>query len=295
MNEGIKITADQNGNLYIGGITTVSGDGVYLTVKYDRNGIRQWAKIYDAPGSGSSTLSGIVIDRTNNSLYATGGATTNGIQMAVTIKYNSLTGDSTWVRKDTGTYSRANSSSIIIDSIGNIYTTGGTYNLGLFPFDVITRKYSDQSNLLWSINYNGPFNGIDYGIDLDFDSFRNVYVLATSESSSGVRDYVVIKYSQLTGILATSSEIPGGFKLKQNYPNPFNPSTKIKFSIPKTAYVQVQIYDILGRTVKELVNEFKDKGVYSVTFDGTGLASGVYFYTIEAGTFKETKKMVLVK
>lgn len=294
-NIGEHITSDQNGNIYVGGATAISGYGVYLTLKYNRNGLQQWAKIYDAPGSGDNILTGIALDRINNSLFVTGGAVTNGIQMATTVKYNLFTGDSIWVRKDTGTYSRSNSSSIGIDSSGNIYTTGGTYNLGLSPFDILTRKYSDQSNLLWSINYNGPFNGIDYGIDLDFDNFRNVYVLATSESWTGIKDYIILKYSQLTSILTASSEIPGGFKLKQNYPNPFNPSTKIKFSIPKTAYVQVQIYDILGRTVKELVSEFKDKGVYSVTFDGTGLASGVYFYTIEAGTFKETKKMVLVK
>ncbi len=89
--------------------------------------------------------------------------------------------------------------------------------------------------------------------------------------------------------------IPEKFSLSQNYPNPFNPLTKINFSLPNAGKVTLKVYDILGRTVKELVNEFKDKGVYSVTFDGTGLASGVYFYTIEAGNFKETKKMVLVK
>jgi len=92
-----------------------------------------------------------------------------------------------------------------------------------------------------------------------------------------------------------SNVIPEKFSLSQNYPNPFNPLTKINFSLPNASKVTLKIYDILGRMVKELVNEFKDKGVYSVTFDGTGLASGVYFYTIEAGTFKETKKMVLVK
>ena len=92
-----------------------------------------------------------------------------------------------------------------------------------------------------------------------------------------------------------SNVIPEKFSLSQNYPNPFNPLTKINFSLPNAGKVTLKVYDILGRTVKELVNEFKDKGVYSVTFDGTGLASGVYFYTIEAGNFKETKKMVLVK
>jgi hypothetical protein len=295
-NIGEHITSDQNGNIYVGGATANSGDGAYLTLKYDRNGIRQWVKIYDAPGNGDNTLTGIAIDRINNSLYVTGGAVTNGIQMATTIKYNSLTGDSTWVRKDTGTYSRANSSSIKIDSLGNIYTTGGTYNLGLSPFDIITRKFSDQSNPLWSITYNGPFNGIDYGVALDFDNFRNVYVLATSESGAGIRDYVVIKYTQLTGIQTTGSEISSRFILNQNYPNPFNPSTRIKFTIPKGSFVQVQIYDILGRIKELLVQEFMNPAEYELTIDGSQYSSGVYFYQLVAdGKIMDTKKFMIIK
>ena len=65
-NEGDKIVADQNGNLYIGGVNAISGDGVYLTMKCDRNGARQWVKIYDPPGSGDNTLKGIAFDKINN-------------------------------------------------------------------------------------------------------------------------------------------------------------------------------------------------------------------------------------
>ncbi|MBZ0202984.1 MAG: T9SS type A sorting domain-containing protein, partial [Ignavibacteria bacterium] len=100
----------------------------------------------------------------------------------------------------------------------------------------------------------------------------------------------------------SSNNVPDKFSLSQNYPNPFNPITKINFSLPNPSKVSIKIYDILGRTVKILIDEFRDKGIHTVTFDGTGLASGVYFYSIEvrqAGsstvTFKDTKKMVLVK
>ncbi|MCC7159811.1 MAG: T9SS type A sorting domain-containing protein [Ignavibacteria bacterium] len=92
-----------------------------------------------------------------------------------------------------------------------------------------------------------------------------------------------------------AGNIPNGFVLEQNYPNPFNPITKINFSLPNPSKVSIKIYDILGRTVKILIDEFRDKGIHTVTFDGTGLASGVYFYSIESGNFKDTKKMVLVK
>jgi hypothetical protein len=93
----------------------------------------------------------------------------------------------------------------------------------------------------------------------------------------------------------TNNKIPLVFSLSQNYPNPFNPVTTIKFAIPSPVKVTLVIYDILGRVVKSLVNEFKDAGNYSVNFDGTGFASGVYFYRIEAGNFTASKKMVLVK
>jgi hypothetical protein len=88
--------------------------------------------------------------------------------------------------------------------------------------------------------------------------------------------------------------------LMQNYPNPFNPSTKIKFEIPSAGQryafdVQMIIYDMLGREVALLVNEELKPGSYSVTFDGSNYASGVYYYTIYAGSFTDTKKMMLVK
>jgi len=89
--------------------------------------------------------------------------------------------------------------------------------------------------------------------------------------------------------------IPVKFSLSQNYPNPFNPVTKINYSLPSAVKVNINVYDIIGRLVKTLVNEFKEAGSYDIQFNGAGLASGVYFYRIEAGDFVDSKKMVLVK
>lgn len=83
--------------------------------------------------------------------------------------------------------------------------------------------------------------------------------------------------------------------LSQNYPNPFNPLTTIKYSLAKDVKVLIKIYDILGREVQTLVNDFKKAGYYEVSFDGTNFASGIYFYKIEAGNFANTKKMLIVK
>ena len=85
------------------------------------------------------------------------------------------------------------------------------------------------------------------------------------------------------------------FKLEQNYPNPFNPSTTIKYSIPKQSYVTIKIYDVPGREVQTLVNEQKPAGNYQVEFNAANLPSGVYFYRIQAGSFKQVRKMMLIK
>jgi len=102
----------------------------------------------------------------------------------------------------------------------------------------------------------------------------------------------------LTGINNISSNIPDQFSLSQNYPNPFNPSTKMQFQIPKSGpdiQTFLSVYDILGREVAVLVNEQLKPGTYEVNWDASAFPSGVYFYTISSGSFKETRKMVLLK
>ena len=115
--------------------------------------------------------------------------------------------------------------------------------------------------------------------------------VSNSNLSSGTR----YMFNCPVGIGPVSNAIPHEFKLFQNYPNPFNPATSIKYSIPKQNLVKLVIFDVLGREVTTLVNEMKLAGDYSVTFDGSGYASGVYFYRIEVGDFMDVKKMVLIK
>lgn len=97
------------------------------------------------------------------------------------------------------------------------------------------------------------------------------------------------------GIKPNSQSVPSKFTLRQNYPNPFNPITKIKYDIPKTSRVSIKIYDLIGREVATLVNELKQPGYYEAIFNGNNLASGVYFYRIEADNYNAVKKMVLMK
>ncbi|HRN26613.1 MAG TPA: major capsid protein P2 [Ignavibacteriaceae bacterium] len=89
--------------------------------------------------------------------------------------------------------------------------------------------------------------------------------------------------------------LPDKFELQQNYPNPFNPNTIIKFSLPKDNFVTLRVFNILGETVKLLVNEEQKAGIHNIEFNASSLASGVYFYSIEAGDFKAVRKMMLMK
>ena len=96
-------------------------------------------------------------------------------------------------------------------------------------------------------------------------------------------------------VVAVGVGTPDQYDLSQNYPNPFNPETKINFSLPVKQYVSLKVYNALGELVKELVNEFREAGSYSVTFDGSDLSSGVYIYRLETEDFVMNKKMTLLK
>jgi hypothetical protein len=97
-----------------------------------------------------------------------------------------------------------------------------------------------------------------------------------------------------TGIQNTSS-IADGYKLSQNYPNPFNPSTSISFDVKNKGLVSLKVFDILGNEVATLVNEDLNTGSYSIIFDASAYTSGVYFYELQSGSFRDVKKMLLVK
>ena len=100
---------------------------------------------------------------------------------------------------------------------------------------------------------------------------------------------------EYSDIIEVEVEIPGEFSLSQNYPNPFNPVTNIKYSISSRQFVTLKVYDVLGNEIATLVNEELSAGEYEVEFDAAGLSSGIYIYRLQAGTFIETKRMMLLK
>ncbi len=113
-------------------------------------------------------------------------------------------------------------------------------------------------------------------------------------SNSG--DFMVVRFTQgTTGIDESSSIQPDDFALWQNYPNPFNPTTKISWQSPVSSWQTLKVYDVLGNEVATLVDEYRPAGRYEVEFNARKLSSGVYFYRLQAGSFVETKKMVLLR
>ena len=182
--------------------------------------------------------------------------------------------------------------SINTDSIGvgtkyYIYSfTGGTDN-GDFSQNVYINGHGPD------INQWGPYNELS---DIPADAYPiEGKIKFTSPGRSvqmimieGGNNYVSVNNEPVSKIIHS-------FKLNQNYPNPFNPSTQISYQLQSSVFVTLKVYDILGREVKTLVHKYQNAGSYSVQFDASNLPSGAYFYKLDAGTYHNIKKLLLLK
>jgi uncharacterized delta-60 repeat protein len=289
-----SVTVDNTGDIYVTGYSTgINSLFDYATIKYNSNGIQQWVQRYNGTGNSDDMANSIDTDNSNN-IYVTGGSTGSGNNMdMVTIKYNS-SGAQQWLQRFNGSSNNYDFAvTVKLDLFGNVYITGSSYETQYSDYTTI--KYNSTGSQLWMKNYNGPGNNIDNANDLFIDSAANVYVTGKSVGSNSNSDFATIKYSQTIGISQVSTEIPSTFSLSQNYPNPFNPVTNIEFNIPKASIVRISVYDLQGREIETLVYQNLNAGSYKVDWDASKYSSGIYYYKITAGSFIETKKMVLVK
>lgn len=187
---------------------------------------------------------------------------------------------------------------IAVDNLGNVYVTGSSLSAGMaWVYDHATVKYNSDGSEQWVARYNGPQNLYDGALSLAIDDSENVYVTGFSYIDYYHYVYTTIKYIQSPSVSVKEEKIktPGGYWLFQNYPNPFNPTTKISYSIPNPDFVTAKIYDMLGREIQTLVNEFQKTGTYSFNFDASKFSSGIYFYKLQVGNYVETKKMLLMR
>lgn len=176
-------------------------------------------------------------------------------------------------------------------------------NLPNIPVNSVLINPSDDSTILVGTDlgvfltknngatWTAPNEGLPNVVvsDLDYRSGDDMVFAATHG-----RGMFKASFSELTGLKAKEA-IPQEYVLTQNYPNPFNPSTKISFYLPAAEEVNLTVYDALGREVKQLVNDKLTSGKHEIEFNAAGLASGMYIYRINAGSFRASKKMILLK
>jgi len=202
---------------------------------------------------------------------------------------------------------------INVTGSGSCYVTGRFRNTATFGDTILTStglddifvaRYDSEGILSWIWQAGGT--GDDWGFSINSDNFNNIFITGrftldatfgdTTLSSVGSYDMFVTKIEDhILSLSKGEIYLPNGFQLLQNYPNPFNPTTTIEFSLPKTEIVTLEVYNILGEELATLVSERLTAGKYKYDWDASSLASGVYFYQLQAGSFMETKKMLLLR
>lgn len=195
----------------------------------------------------------------------------------------------------------ANGQWVQIDLIKPITINKIIINWGIQGY---ARQYKIQvSNdlLNWSNVYAtssgvGGINNVESLTNLQGTGRYLIFLLQTRGVNAFiVKDIQVYGMLSSTGVYNNSIMTPANYTLSQNYPNPFNPSTEIKYSIPVSGFVSLELYNILGQKVTTLINQQLTEGNYSVRFNASNLSSGIYFYTLRAGDFFKTMKMILLK
>ena len=286
-----KMILDASGNIYAAGKSyTPGGKFDYSVVKFDQNGNRLWSAMYDRAG-GYDEASGLGIDNSGN-IYVSGRSNDSGsnVSRSVTIKYSQIPAAPVLL-------SPANNSSgvLLTDTLvwNKIYAS--VYHLQL-------STDSNFSSFIVNDSLSSDTLRIVSGLTAGTDYWWRVKGTNTYGTGvwSGKNKFTT---TSLTSVIIPSGSIPDKFALYNNYPNPFNPATTILFHIPLSRGVSegrgvltsLVVYDLLGREVKTLIKQNLQPGKYTVSFDGSNLASGVYFYRIESGSFTEIKKMLMIK
>jgi hypothetical protein len=185
--------------------------------------------------------------------------------------------------------------SVSLSSDGNTAIVGGYGDNGNAGAAwVYTRTGGVWSQLGSKLAGTGAVGAAFQGISSSLSSDRNTAIVGGSGDNSNAGAAWVYTRGG-SSVRELSGEVPHQFGLVQNYPNPFNPSTTIQLSLPKRGHVELKVYNMLGEKVATLVNEEKFAGTYSIQWNAGGVASGVYYYRLQAGDFVASKKLLLLK
>jgi N-acetylneuraminic acid mutarotase len=274
-----------------------SGAGTNLAVHYYRPASNTWGTIASSLPSGQGRRT-----------FACG--ITGGNKIVISCGYNTVYLKSTYVGTIGSdatqiTWAAAPDAQIALSRPGGVginnyfYLVGGDTNTTAVKNDKVFVFNSSNNTWFYTINSNpNPVSNMMNGITARCagDTVKIFQAGGYTAASVGSNVLAVIGCGPtIVGSQIITSEVPFSYSLSQNYPNPFNPSTKINFSLPKSGMVELRVYDVLGREVALLINGITQAGNHSVDFNASELSSGVYFYTLRAGDFTATKKMLLIK
>jgi len=291
LDEPSALAVDELGNAYVAGTSQGRGTGDDIVViKYNASGVEQWAKRYTSSGTNPDAATDMALDASGN-IFVTGSTNVAGNNNFVTIKYNP-NGDQQWIAfYDSPAKFSDGANALALDQAGNVYVTGSSMSQSLST-DFLTIKYNGAGIQQWVVRYAGP-NKFDVAKAIAVDGSNDVIVTGESLNIGAT----TIKYTQIpaTSIEDESTRRPLEFSLWQNYPNPFNPSTTIRFDLPKAGDVTLSVYNVLGEGIEALVDEFLPAGSYKINWKPKGLSNGVYFYRFTAGSFTQTRKLLLMK
>lgn len=286
---------DGNSNVYIIGtqLNPVTHKD-FVTVKYSANGEFQWDEYYFNDSAEVDNLDeGVCITiGSDGYIYSVGEAHKGSLgpyKCLRIIKYSS-NGSKIWHTRSFTTMI-VNVNNVVTDVNSNIYVTYSQRGLnGGAIHPAYIRKFDNNGNPAWVVKGYTR----EYMNDLFVDNEFNIITIGNSKISLDGDLLTLRKYGEkVSGI--SNNTIPVEYSLSQNYPNPFNPTTQISFDIKEQGFVSLTVYDFLGRGINTLVNDNLQPGSYNASFDGSGLSSGIYFYTLSTEGFTSTKKMLLVK
>ena len=298
------VTDQADGKIFVTGMSQGIGSGFdYLTRGYDSYGALLFSKDFNGTGN-SDDIARSITHTTNNEIVITGSSRSGpatGSENILTIRYDE-NGDLLWSVCDSGTTNNTDIAyKVVTPQNSNNYVTVLGYTTGISGKDILLLSYSNTGNLFrkYIINGSGNKNDIAYdGISINNDLVYAGFVTNSNNNTDFITS--LITQSLLTEVIKDPEIIPVSFKLYQNYPNPFNPETKIKFDIPSGLgsgiTVSLKVYDILGNEISTPVNRFLEAGSYEITLKADNqMSSGIYFYTLKAGGFIQTNKLIVLK
>jgi N-acetylneuraminic acid mutarotase len=246
-----------------------------------------WAPRTSRPETGgalSLTVYDGIIYTFGGSTYSPWGAVSN------VYAYNPKT--DTWTKKQDMPTPRFAFQTYLVNN--KIYAMGGSQSDYGTGQSLATLEVYDPVTNTWETRPNMPFNIAWFAGAVVNDL---IYVIGGTQTFGTTSSYSVWEYDPafVVSVESSPSAKITNYQLEQNYPNPFNPSTKISWQLPASSQVTLRVYDILGKEVATLIDEYKQAGKYEIEFNAANLPSDVYFYKLQAGSFLQTRKMILLK